>query len=69
MREYIINPSALSYLCYHCAYMKQNHGLYNSSISAGITQTLDGIEKNYFLGDSSKIDKKLKNGERLIHIM
>ena len=62
MKEYILNPSALSYLCYHCAYMKQNHDLYNSSISAGITQTLDGIEKNYFLGDSSKIDKKLKGG-------
>lgn len=65
MREYIINPSALTYLCYHCAYMKQNYNLFNSSISAGITQTLDGIEKNYFLGDSSKIDKKLKGGETI----
>ena len=48
-KEYILNPSSLSYLCYHCQYMRQNHELYNSSISAGITQTLDGIQKNIFL--------------------
>ena len=64
-KEYILNPSALSYLCYHCEYMKQNYDLYNSSISAGITQTLDGIQKKYFLGDSTKIDKKLKDGETI----
>ena len=65
IKEYILNPSALSYLCYHCEYMKQNYDLYNSSISAGITQTLDGIQKKYFLGDSTKIDKKLKDGETI----
>ncbi len=64
-KEYTLNPSALSYLCYHCEYMKQNYDLYNSSISAGITQTLDGIQKKYFLGDSTKIDKKLKDGETI----
>jgi len=65
MKEYILNPSSLTYLCYHCEYMKQNHNLFNKSISAGITQTLDGIEKNYFLGDSAKIDSKLKGGETI----
>ena len=45
-QEYVINPSALSYFCAHCEYLKQNHGLYNSSIAAGITQTLDSLEKN-----------------------
>ena len=43
--------------------MKQNYDLYNSSISAGITTTLDGIEKKYFLGDSKKISQDLPNGE------
>ncbi len=61
-KEYIINPSALSYLCNHCAYLKQNYDLQNESISAGITSTLDGIEKNYFLGDSKKIDSNLDEG-------
>lgn len=64
-KEYIINPSALSYLCNHCAYMRQNFNLYNDTISAGITQTLDGIEKDYFLGDSSKISKSLNHGETI----
>ena len=50
-KEIVLTPSSLSYLCSHCLYMKQNYGLFNKSISAGITQTLDGIEKNYFLGD------------------
>ena len=44
-KEYIINPSALSYLCNHFYYLKQNYDLQNQSISAGITSTLDGIEK------------------------
>ena len=61
-KEYIINPSALSYLCNHCAYLKQNYNLQNQSISAGITSTLDGIEKNYFLGDSKKIDSSIIGG-------
>ena len=58
-KEYIINPSALSYLCNHCAYLKQNYDLQNQTISAGITSTLDGIEKNYFLGNSKKIDSNI----------
>ena len=65
MKEYILKPSSLSYLCYHCEYIKQNYNLFNSSIAAGITQTLDGIEKKYFLGDSIKIDTKLKDGETI----
>ena len=44
-KEYIINPSALSYFCPHCEYLKQNYNLLNKSISAGITGELDGIEK------------------------
>ena len=65
IKEYVINPSALSYLCNHCAYLRQNYELFNDSISAGITQTLDGIEKDYFLGDSKKIDEDLKDGETI----
>ena len=61
-KEYIINPSALSYLCNHCAYLKQNYDLQNQTISAGITSTLDGIEKNYFLGNSKKIDSNIDEG-------
>ena len=64
-KEYIISPSALSYLCNHCQYLIQNHELYNKNISAGITQTLDGIEKEYFLGDCRKIDKNLPKGETI----
>ena len=64
-KEYIINPSALSYLCNHCAYLRQNFDLSNDSISAGITSTLDGIEKDYFLGDSKKIDESLDKGETI----
>jgi hypothetical protein len=60
---YIISPSELSYICYHCSYLKQNYELYNSSISAGITSTLDGIEKKHFLGDPKKISQDLPNGE------
>ena len=66
LKEYIINPSALSYLCNHCAYLKQNFELSNDSISAGITSTLDGIEKDYFLGDSKKIDESF---EKIIIIL
>ena len=62
-KEYIINPSALSHFCSHCEYLKQNHNLYNSSVSAGITQTLDSLEKDYFLGDCRKIDSSLPEGE------
>ena len=64
-KEYIISPSALSYLCNHCQYLMQNHELVNKGISAGITQTLDGIEKEYFLGDCRKIDKNLPKGETI----
>ena len=65
-KEYVISPSALSYLCNHCQYLIQNYELYNKSISAGITTTLDGIEKEYFLGDCKKIDKNLPKGEVII---
>ena len=39
-----------------------NYDLQNQSISAGITSTLDGIEKNYFLGDSKKINDSITGG-------
>ena len=61
-KEYIISPSELSYLCEHCAYLGKNFNLYPDRISAGITQTLDGMQKDYFLGDASKIDNKLRDG-------
>ena len=59
-KEYIINPSALSYFCPHCEYLKQNYNLVNKSISAGITGELDGIEKHFFLGDCRKITNYLE---------
>lgn len=62
-KEIVLTPSSLSYLCSHCLYMKQNYGLQNKSISAGITGTLDSIEKNFFLGNSNKIDESLKPGQ------
>ena len=62
-KEYIINPSALTYFCSHCEYLKQNYNLFNSSVSAGITQTLDSLEKDFFLGDCRKIDPELPEGE------
>jgi len=65
MKEYIINPSALSYLCEHCAYLEQNYGLRSYSISPGITQTLDSIEKQYFLGDCKKINPDFPDGETI----
>lgn len=58
-----IRPSALSYFCPRCAYDSQINDLEYSGISAGITQTLDGIEKNYFLGDCKKIDVSLDEGK------
>ena len=58
-----ISPSALSYFCPRCAYDAQIKDLKYSGISAGITQTLDGIEKEHFLGDSKKIDASIEGGE------
>lgn len=62
-KVYIISPSDLTYICYHCAYLKKNYNIYNSGVSAGITSTLDGIEKKYFLGDCKKISQDLPDGE------
>ena len=62
-KTYIISPSELSYICNRCSYLGKNYQLYPGMISAGVTQTLDGMEKNYFLGDAKKIDKSLKDGE------
>jgi len=62
-KVYTISPSDLTYICYHCAYLKKNYNIYNSGISAGITSTLDGIEKKYFLGDCKKISQNLSDGE------
>ena len=38
-------------------------------ISAGVTQTLDSMEKEYFLGDVKKIDKNIKKVKQLIHLI
>ena len=65
MKIYTISPSELSYVCDHCAYMGKNFNLYPKMISAGVTQTLDSMEKEYFLGDVKKIDKNIKNGETI----
>ena len=63
MKEYILNPSELSYACYHCAHLKHNYGLEDRGISAGITGELDSIEKQYFLGSAKKISSKIPEGE------
>ena len=60
---YKINPSELSYKCYHCAHLKHNHGLEDRGISAGITGELDSIEKKYFLGPAQKISPEIQDGE------
>jgi len=49
MEMFTISPSELSYLCNHCAYIGKNFNLYPKMISAGVTQTLDSMEKEYFL--------------------
>jgi hypothetical protein len=63
MKTYIISPSELSYVCDYCTYLGKNYNLYPGRISAGILQTLDGIEKNHFLGDVKKINNSIKAGE------
>ena len=65
MKIYTISPSELSYVCDHCAYIGKNFNLYPKMISAGVTQTLDSMEKEYFLGDVKKIDKNIKGGETI----
>ena len=42
---YIINPSALSYACFHCEYMNINYGLKNEGVRAPVTNVLDTLEK------------------------
>ena len=59
MKIYTISPSELSYVCDHCAYIGKNFNLYPKMISAGVTQTLDSMEKEYFLGDVKKIYKNM----------
>ena len=65
MELYTISPSELSYICNHCAYIGKNFNLYPKKISAGVTQTLDSMEKEYFLGDTKKIDKGIEIGETI----
>ena len=66
MKIYTISPSELSYVCDHCAYIGKNFNLYPKMISAGVTQTLDSMEKEYFLGDVKKLIKILKKAKQLI---
>ena len=61
--DYVISPSELTYVCQHCAYLKQNYNLYDKGISVGILQTLDPMEKKYFLGSSKKISSDIPEGE------
>ena len=62
-KEYIINPSELSYKCDHCSHLKHNFALEDRGVSAGITGELDSIEKQYFLGSTKKISKNIPEGE------
>ena len=50
MKTYVISPSELSYICNRCAYLGKNYNLYPHRIAAGVTQTLDGMEKDFFIG-------------------
>ena len=45
---YIISPSALSYKCDHCAYLKHHFDLENRGVPVGVTQTLDKKQKEFF---------------------
>ena len=65
MKIYTISPSELASVGDHCAYIGKNFNLYPKMISAGVTQTLDSMEKEYFLGDVKKIDKNIKDGETI----
>lgn len=62
-KTYVISPSELSYICYHCSYLKHNYALEDRGISAGITGQLDSMQKIYFLGDVKKIDHIIPDGE------
>ena len=53
---YIINPSALSYACFHCEYMNINYGLKNEGVRAPVTNVLDTLEKEG--RNQEKINKK-----------
>ena len=53
-REHIINQ-VLSYLCNHCIFEQNDLSMIQ----------VDGIEKDYFLGDSKKIDESLEKGETI----
>ena len=67
MKTYVISPSELSYICNRCAYLGKNYNLYPHRIAAGVTQTLDGMEKDFFIGDISKGDtiKGSWNGKKM----
>ena len=63
-KVYIISPSALSYKCNHCEYLKHHFDLENRGVPVGVTQTLDAKEKNFFITHGTKaIDPELPNGE------
>ena len=39
-KVYIISPSALSYKCNHCEYLKHHYNLENRGVPVGVTQSL-----------------------------
>jgi len=60
---YIINPSALSYACFHCEYMNINYGLKNEGVRAPVTNVLDTLEKKLLLEKKTNlISSELKEG-------
>ena len=61
---YIISPSALSYKCDHCAYLKHHFDLENRGVPVGVTQTLDKKQKEFFETHGTKaISKELPDGK------
>ena len=63
-KVYIISPSALSYKCDHCLYLKHHFKLENRGVPVGVTQPLDIKEKQFFITHGTKaIDPELPNGE------
>ncbi len=62
-KVYIISPSALSYKCNHCEYLKHHYNLENRGVPVGVTQTLDNKEKEFFIKQGTKAIDGIPKGK------
>ena len=62
-KVYIISPSALSYKCNHCEYLKHHYNLENRGVPVGVTQTLDNKEKEFFIKQGTKAIDDIPKGK------